>query len=360
METQSIIQQIYSHVESGAVDKAVFACVRLARSVGDIISLLGFLRELSSDRNQFSTQLFEETRTLNEEAQKFLWTTTNKKWLEGRTLEHFSGGKDESGEAKNVLTPGIGELQRELEQLEKSIADIQVPSGMGAFDTAAFTDRYVNTKGAIRQRIGANNTVIERVRTRCLNYASRIEKQLAAQAGNQQFLVEVQSSVNNFLAGRSSETYEKLMKAAQLANSRDPEDSALLLTSLRRAINAVADYFYPPRDGEVVCRDGKSRKMGHDQYMNRLQEYCAGLIGSSTADSLLEAELGYLAAFGRRLNDIASKGVHSSVTAQEARQGLIGFYMFLSNLITRIEKQAPNQAVEGTGDPQTARQSPHG
>lgn len=69
METQEIIQKIYSHVESGAVDKAVFACVRLARSVGDIISLLGFLRELSSDRNQFSTQLFEETRNLKEEAQ---------------------------------------------------------------------------------------------------------------------------------------------------------------------------------------------------------------------------------------------------------------------------------------------------
>ena len=146
------------------------------------------------------------------------------------------------------------------------------------------------------------------------------------------------------------------MKAAQLANSRDPEDAALLLTSLRRAINAVADYFYPPRDGDVVCRDGKSRKMGRDQYMNRLQEYCAGLIGSSTADNLLDAELGYFAAFGHRLNDIASKGVHASVTPQEARQGLIGFYFFLSNLITRIDKHTPNQADAGSGDPQAARQ----
>jgi hypothetical protein len=158
--------------------------------------------------------------------------------------------------------------------------------------------------------------------------------------------MEVESTVNNFLAGRAPDAYEKIMKAAQLANSRSKEDAALLLTSVRRAMSAVADYFYPPRDGDVICSDGKVRKMGHEQYMNRLHEYCMALVGSSTSDNMLEAEVSHLAAFARRLNDVASKGVHAAVTPQEARQGLIGFYMFLSNMVMRIEKLPPENVSE--------------
>ena len=32
--------------------------------------------------------------------------------------------------------------------------------------------------------------------------------------------------------------------------------------------------------------------------------------------------------FVRRLNDVASKGVHTDVSHEEAKQGLIGLYMF--------------------------------
>lgn len=337
METAAIIQQIYTHVESGHVDKAVFACIRLARSIGDVLNLLTFMRELSSDSKQFKTQFFEETKELSKDSTKYLWDRVGTEWLTGRTLQSYSLGQDEKGEELNVLTSGVGELHREIEQFEKHIIETQVPAGMGEYDTAAFTDKYVNRRSVFRLRIGANNTVIERIRTRCLNYASRIEKQIAAQSGNVNFLSDVQSIVNNYFSGRSQDTYIKLMKAAELVNSSNPEDAALLLTSVRRAISAVADFFYPSRQGDVVCRDGVTRKMGNEQYMNRLQEYCMGLIGSSTSDELLAAELAHLATFARRLNDVASKGVHAEVEPREAKQGLIGLYMFLSNVITRLE-----------------------
>lgn len=129
----------------------------------------------------------------------------------------------------------------------------------------------------------------------------------------------------------------KLLKATELARKNDAEDQALLLTTVRRALKEVSDYFYPPVDGEIVCSDGKSRKMGNDQYLNRLQEFCLGELTSSSSDDLLRAELNYLTIFMRRLNDVASKGTHSNVSHSESRQGLVGIYMFLSSLINRLE-----------------------
>ena len=111
----------------------------------------------------------------------------------------------------------------------------------------------------------------------------------------------------------------------------------LLLTEVRRALKAAADHFYPPRAEAVVCSDGKERVLGDDRYLNRLSEYLASQISASTARELAAAELALLDTFMRRLNDLASKGVHATVTQAEARQGLVGMFMFLST----ITQQAP-------------------
>lgn len=103
-----------------------------------------------------------------------------------------------------------------------------------------------------------------------MNYASRIEKQLDKQDKTTSFLGEVQSNVNCYFLSRLDDTYKKLQKAASLITSNDSEDHALLLTAIRRAINSVADYFYPPEAGEVTCLDGNKRLMGKEQYLNRL------------------------------------------------------------------------------------------
>ncbi|MDA9489566.1 hypothetical protein [Bradyrhizobium sp. CCBAU 11361] len=78
--------------------------------------------------------------------------------------------------------------------------------------------------------------------------------------------------------------------------------------------------------------DGTERLMGEEQFLNRLHEFVAMRFAKATSKELLQAELDHLTVFLRRLNDIASKGVHGSVTFAEAKQGLIGLYFFLFNL----------------------------
>ena len=109
------------------------------------------------------------------------------------------------------------------------------------------------------------------------------------------------------------------------------------------AIHAASDYFYPPVSGEVVCFDGSSRKMGKEQYLNRLHEFVLKSFGSSTSSELLNAELNQLMIFARKVNDIASKGVHAQVSESEAKQGLLGLYLFLANVIEKLEYDTHNK-----------------
>jgi hypothetical protein len=127
-----------------------------------------------------------------------------------------------------------------------------------------------------------------------------------------------------------------------LLGSTNAEDHALLLTSIRRAVKAAADYHFPAQDVPVACADGKSRVLDDAKYLNRLHEFCQREFRSGSSDELVRAEFDYLSVFLHRLNDVASKGVHAQVTALEARQGLFGVYLFLSNLIAKLTAPQPN------------------
>lgn len=336
MDYDAAINGVYEHLENDHVDKAVMACLRISRNLKDYLYAAVFLREMYPRKREFLRVLYDDTNHLKKEAQKFLSESSLEHWLDTHTLD-YSLCTNENGEDCNILAIGVGEIEPELEQWERSIKDLSIPSSMGEFDTAAFTDRYTNKKEYIRLRIRAVHTIKERIKTRCLNYAIRIERQIQTQSKSESFLQECYTQVNNYFKAYSEDVYMKLQKAAQLVGSNEPEDYSLLLTQVRRAIKVVADYFYPPKKELVTCSDGKERTLGEEQYLNRLQEFLSTTFPKSASRDLLRAELEHLAVFARRLNEVASKGVHANVSAQEAKQGLLGLYMFLYNVISQLQ-----------------------
>ena len=345
MDYAAAIERVYAHLEDDRVDRAAMTCLRIARSLRDNLSAAVFLHEMYPGRREFARILYDDTNDLKPEARKFLHEKSLEQWLEIHTLDFTlaGGGEEEDGEERNVLAISVNELDTEIEQCEKWISDMSIPAGMGEYDTAAFTDRYVNRKQQMRLRIKAVLAIKQRIKTKCLNYAIRIERQLQAQRKPQSFLEDCQNEVNNFFKAHAEDVYRKLQRATQLVDSHDPEDLSLLLTEVRRAMKAAADYFYPPVDGFVECSDGKQRELGSEQYLNRLHEHIARTFATSSSRDLLRAEYEYLAVFARKLNDIAAKGVHADVGADEAKQGLIGLYMFLYNVVSRTQRDDSGQ-----------------
>jgi len=339
MDYTAAINRVFEHLENDDVEKAVMTCLRIARNLHDHFYAAIFLREFYPVRREFIRVLYDETSHLKKEAQKFLDEKSLEYWLDIHTLD-FSLAIDDDDEEKNILAIGVGEIKTELEQWERSIEDLKLPLGMGEFDTAAFTDRYNNKKEWIRLRIRSVHKVKERIKTRCLNYAIKIEKQLQSQKKSEDFLQDSYNEVNNYFKAHSEDVYTKLQKAAQLVGSNDPEDFSLILTQIRRAIKAAADYFYPPKTELVKCSDGLERELGNKQYLNRFQEFLLTTFDKSSSRDLLRTEFEHLSVFARRLHEVASKGVHSDVTMQDAKQGLIGLYMFLYNIIIRIQTKS--------------------
>lgn len=344
MDYEKALARVYEHLEEDAVEKAVMGCLRIARAAKDHLNAAIFLRELYPNKMEVARTLYDDTAGLNKEQQKFLYETSLNRWLEVHTVDlGFKDDEDEDeGNRRNLLMVAAGTIDAELEQWERAVSDLSLPPGMGEFDTAAFTDRFVERKAAIRMRINALHTVRARVKTRCLNYAIQIERQLELQKKGQGFLEAAQNEVNNFFKARSEDVFLKLQKAAQLAASTDLEDFALLLTEVRRALKAAADFFYPAVEGKTICADGIERELGEEQYLNRLQEFVARRLARSTSKELLQAEIDHLAVFFRRLNDMASKGVHSAVTLAESRQGLVGLYFFLFNVCQHLSNDEPS------------------
>lgn len=335
---RELVQRILDHVESGDVDKAVRASLRLSRTIGDHMNSALFLRELLADKNEVARVIYDDTPHLKEEAHAYLYKKSFERWLTFRTLPFSMGPTEDSGEERNVFVTPIGEFPEELAQLEKSIQDLVVPASMGASDSAAFTDRYDERKAQLRLRIKALLTIKDRVLNRCFNFAVGVERQLAAQAQSVEFLREAQNEVQNYFKTRSDEVYEKLQRANALIASTSSEDHSLLLTQVRRAIKAVADHFYPMKPDPIVCSDGKERVLGDEQYLNRLREFVYTKFPRSTSTDLLRAETDHLLVLATKLNDIASKGVHADVSPAEAKQGLLGLYLFLYNLCQKLER----------------------
>ncbi len=335
MDYDAALAEVYEHLNKDDVEKAVMVCLRIARSANDYLNAAVFFRELSPKKEEFARMVYNDTRHLNDEAKKFLFETSLNRWLEVHTLDFSLSLEDDD---RKVLATPPGEIDAELDQLERSIADMALPAGMHPFDMAAFTDRFANQKAGLRLRIKALQIIKSRLKARCLNYATQVERQFELQRKNQGFLESVQNEVNNFFKARSEDVSVKLQKAAQLAASRELEDASLLLTEVRRAVKAAADYFYPPTPDKVICADGKERVLGDDHYLNRLDEFIARRLTRSTSKDLLNAELNQLTIYVRRLNDMASKGVHASVTLEEARQGLVGLYFFLFNICQHLTR----------------------
>jgi hypothetical protein len=123
MQPLDLVERIYNHVEARDVDKAVIACLRLARAVNDTFNAVMFLRELHPDVPQLKLAIIEETQHLPEKRTKQLCDVTLEIWIQERTM---SQSFDENKE-RSLFGLGVGDLCRDEKLTEQSIEDLRRP-----------------------------------------------------------------------------------------------------------------------------------------------------------------------------------------------------------------------------------------
>ncbi|MBZ2170634.1 hypothetical protein [Nitratidesulfovibrio sp. SRB-5] len=332
------LKRVHECVESDDVEGATMVCLRIARYINDYLNAAVFMQELCFGMEDTVRAICDMAPQIEKETQKFIWERSKARWREIHDMGYLLTGRRSKEEDCQVLAVAAGEIESELKCYQAMIDDMTPPQGMHHFDVAKFYHENVGPKVQLRQRMQALNRLKSRIKTRCLNYAILVESHQQPKKINASPLWKLQDSVDAHFKQNSRVVFEKLQKVSVLASSQEGEDCALLLTEVRRTLSAVADMYYPASRDTIVCSDGQVRKLTEDRCLNRLEEYLRTECLSTTSTELVQAELNLLANFMRKLYGLASKGVHADVTQEEAHQGFVGMYLFLSTFIRLAKK----------------------
>jgi hypothetical protein len=113
---------------------------------------------------------------------------------------------------------------------------------------------------------------------------------------------------------------------------------------------------FPAQAEPFVDSRGKQRKVGPEEYKNRLLAFFDRKLTSSTSGVIAQAELEAVPSRVDALYKKACKGVHADVTLDEVRLGLISVYLLLAEIVRLAEEPArpqsasDSQAAEAAGD----------
>lgn len=143
---------------------------------------------------------------------------------------------------------------------------------------------------------------------------------------------QLRHDVDTFIRARCPKAAEKLVAISERMAEGNPESCAEALTSCRRLLMSVADALFPQSDTEWEDGKGKRRKVGPDNYKNRLIAFIEQRIASASTQSLLEDDLGHLCSRLDAIYEKSCKGVHTDITLEEARLAIIQAYIFLGEL----------------------------
>jgi len=147
----------------------------------------------------------------------------------------------------------------------------------------------------------------------------------------------LRQDVDTFVRSHCPQAAEKLLAIAERMAEDTSEAYAEALTSCRRLLMAVADSVFPASDKDWVDGSGKPRKVGTDNYKNRLMAFIEGRLTSDGSRVILENELEHLCSRLDAIYEKVCKGVHDDVSVEEARLAIIEEYIFIGE-IARLHK----------------------
>lgn len=150
---------------------------------------------------------------------------------------------------------------------------------------------------------------------------------------------ELRYEVDAFVRSHSPKSAEKLLIIAERMAEGNPEARAEALASCRRLLMSIADSVFPPSDEDWIDGSGKKRKVGEENYKNRLMAFIESKLESSSTVSILSNELEHLNARLDAIYEKSCKGVHTEISQNEARLVIIQAYIFIGEISRLIQSQ---------------------
>lgn len=120
----------------------------------------------------------------------------------------------------------------------------------------------------------------------------------------------------------------KFTSAYERLRETNPESWAQAVTTCRRILKDFADAIYPSTHNTI-----NGRKLGDEQYINRLWAFASEKIESKSNKELTKSEVDYLGQRIDTLYDLTCRGTHAEISKDEAERVIIRTYLLIGDLI---------------------------
>ena len=319
--------------EDCCVSKVIRKAIRIARLRGDHGNLWWLSYEMISKEDKAAQERvaveaacqFSNQEALVEEHGKMIQA-----YVDERGLKTFTdrGFLDEG----KVVSHSVPEIELHIQLLQDAISKADTPQGLHPVDLFVLEQATALKRDTLSVMSSELRRVLARIKQRVHDFLSLTEKQLILGQASADIFERNRQYVDARMGQIAPEVLEQFTVAYRRINEGDPESLSHALTSCRRILKSVADTLYPPREEPIIGGDGKMRVLTDDKFINRLRQFVAER-ADKTVGKLTQTQIEDLGNRIDRLNELASKGVHATVSTYEVDQCVIQTYLAIGDIL---------------------------
>jgi len=224
-------------------------------------------------------------------------------------------------DGKNICLKSIPEIESFINTLKTQI------------DIVPLSNKEIPLRVAFYMFLDEHNSILLNLKNKMHELLSIKEKELIYDQINYDIFENNRKYVDSKLTSIAPEALEKFIIAYKRISEKDSESRSQALLSCRRILKSVADNVYAPKKELVKCADGEERKLTDDKYINRILQYVSENSNGSAEKGLSIASLEYLGNKLNKIDELASKGVHSEVSEFEVNQCVIQTYLVIGDIL---------------------------
>lgn len=237
------------------------------------------------------------------------------------SLKYMSktGRWTEKKENKGYWMP-LAEIEANISTQSLKIKQLRIPDTQG-LNTSNIVTQISTTAKLIAKLEGIKSRVISLIHDFATSvYYEKIFDNLA-----ESIFDEYKKEVDLLIAENSGDIIQQIPSVISRLSDGDTESISQALTTCRRIIDNFADKIFPPSDDTIEI-GGNTLSLKVDKTLNRLNAYVHQKTSSDSRKKKIRQNLS-------NLYDRVSTGVHSDVTASEARNLFFNVYLILGEIL---------------------------
>lgn len=272
----------------------------------------------------------------DEEAEEWLrWERTSVpesedgvKW-QYRTNRRYSDDKH--------VTQGAAKLASTIATLHEELNLLRIPDLSGDYITIA-ANNIMRGISTARNQIAKLETVVAAVNGEIHTFAAKQFYALRVSERQDSMFEEATTEIEQLLASLGADVTRKIDAAHRNLQAGDAEATAAAMLGVRRLIDNFADAIFPPRESDRVDGSGKPIGLGPQNHLNRIKAFVDDHSSSKTRSDRMKRAIGDI--YGR-----VCAGVHTDVSAGEARYLFLAAYSILGEMLSLREESKDNLVV---------------